>query len=442
MLRRWHPTRAAAIRHWLLCVGVLVLLGIGGVFGGPHAWAWYQLRAGESALNGYHNDTAREHLTACLKVWPASVKAHLLAARAARRDGDFDKAEQHIKDAQGAEGGSSPEIAFEDALVRAAKGDLNDVEDFLRGKADKEPALAPLVWEALGEGYLRMQRILDAYSCLNQWLERDADDVQALYLRGSVSWHIKSFKHAVPDFRRVVELDPERIEARRRLAVGLLETHHLDEALEQLEFLIQREPDNADLMVYMARCQHGLGHPLKAKQILDDVLAEHPDHGPALRARGHLAWLAGQTADADRWLRAAIKQMPHDYQAHWELSQVLRQLPGKQAEARAEEELAEKLKKTLERLEQLSKSELTKKPHDPKLHYELGMLYTSLGQKEMGARWLSSALRENERFAPAHAALAEYYDSIGQSEQAKQHREWLEVLKAEDKSTDKPLKSN
>ena len=60
----------------------------------------------------------------------------------------------------------------------------------------------------------------------------------------------------------------------------------------------------------------------------------------------------------------------------------------------------------------------------------------------MGARWLSSALRENERFAPAHAALAEYYDSIGQSEQAKQHREWLEVLKAEDKSTDKPLKSN
>jgi tetratricopeptide (TPR) repeat protein len=431
MLRRHFQGLTASLRrHWLLWVVVLALVGGGTLLAGPHASAWYHRYAGESALKSYHNEKARNHLSACLKVWPKDVKALLLAARAARRDGDYTTAQQHVHDAQEANGGSSSEIALEAKLIDASMGLLNDQgEDYLHTRAEKEPVVAPLIWEALAEGYTRMHRILDAFACLEKWLTREPDNVQALYLRGSVSLAVRANKRAIPDFRRVVELDPERDEARRRLAFCLLETHYLDEAIEHFEYLRRRDPDNPELLVRMARCEHGLGNAKKAKQILDTVLEESPDYGPALLARGHLDRLAGKPADAEDHLRAAVKYMPYDYQAHFELKDVLRQR-GKESEARAIEDKGEKLKAAYDRLEKLTTHELNRRPHDPALHYELGMILMSLGHKKMGAHWLSSALNKDESFAPAYEALAEYYEGTGDTEAAEYHRKKAAELKA------------
>ena len=51
-------------------------------------------------------------------------------------------------------------MLLEWALLKAVQGNLLEVEEFLVERARKDPAVAPLVWEALAEGDVRMYRTL------------------------------------------------------------------------------------------------------------------------------------------------------------------------------------------------------------------------------------------------------------------------------------------
>src|SRR6266566_7160778 len=86
-------------RRWLLFL-ILVLLCGGALWAGPHLWAWYHLRAAETALQRYHSAEASDHLRVCLQVWSSRPRVHLLAGRAARQSGDYDEAEQHLRACQ------------------------------------------------------------------------------------------------------------------------------------------------------------------------------------------------------------------------------------------------------------------------------------------------------------------------------------------------------
>ena len=73
----------------------LVLTGVG--LAVPHLKAWYHYRAGKTALERYHAVEALGHLNACLRTWPESKDARLLAARAARRADRLDEAVAHLE---------------------------------------------------------------------------------------------------------------------------------------------------------------------------------------------------------------------------------------------------------------------------------------------------------------------------------------------------------
>ena len=61
-------------------------------------------------------------------------------------------------------------------------------------------------------------RTLDALGCLDQWLRDDPDNVRALMLKGNLFWQVKAPLKAIPEYRRVLELDAGQLEARWRLA--------------------------------------------------------------------------------------------------------------------------------------------------------------------------------------------------------------------------------
>jgi len=61
------------------------------------------------------------------------------------------------------------------------------------------------------------------------------------------------------------------------------------------------------------------------------------------------------------------------------------------------------------------------RPNDPALHVEMGTLLLALGHKKVGLQWLENAVTLKPDFAPAHAALAEYYRSQGETEKAAEH---------------------
>jgi tetratricopeptide (TPR) repeat protein len=400
---------------------LLILVAVGAL-AWPRLLGRYHLRAARTALEQFHTAEAQSHLDVCLKTWPNRAEVRLLAGRCARQAEVFEEAQEHLATCQRLEGTASPESVLEAILIRAAMGDLDQMDEYLLARAEKEPALAARIWDALVKGYLRMYRMLDALACLERWLQYQPDNVQALFLRGNFYRQLNKLPKAAPDYRRAVELDPERDDARSWFTVCLLETARYDEAIPHLEYLHARRPDDSDVQVRLARCHARMGRVKQARELLDAVLAEHPDHGSALRTHGELAQLAGDLAEAEKWLRQAVKALPQDYQTNWSLSQVLQQ-QDKSAEAKAQLARVEELKKQLERLGEISSHAMASRPHDPALHCELGTLLISLGHRDLGERWLQSALHQDARYQPAHAALADYYESQGKAQVAAYHRQ-------------------
>jgi tetratricopeptide (TPR) repeat protein len=411
-------------------VAVLLLLALGGALA-TQGYAWYQLRAGRAALERYKTAEARGHLDACLRLWPRSETAHLLSARAARRAGDLEAAHRHIEACQKTEGKQSPDVLLEWELLRAVEGDLLEVEESLTERARKDPAVAPLVWEALAEGDIRMYRTLSAMNLLDAWIQADPDNPRAHFLRGNAVRQGGTAK-AVPDYRRAVELAPDDDEARWWLAVSLQEAGQFDEALQHLERLRDRGWPNRDLRPRLARSLDRLKRTDEARALLDAALADDPHHVLALRVRGQLEMSADNFPAAEEVLREAVRLQPSDYHTRYALVQCFRQ-QGKDAEARQEEAAAEKVKERQERLGQLRGREMSMRPHDPAVHCQMGVLFDALGYPEVAEKWLFSALNEDPDYRPGHAALADFYERHQREpEQAAEHRRLARGAKAPD----------
>ena len=406
--------------RWRL-LAVLLVVGLGAGLAAPHAWAWYQLRAARTALARYRPEVARQHLDRCLAIWPSSAEARLLASRAARQSGDLEEADRQLRACQRLGAGNADDVALEWALLRAAGGNPGEVEEFLQRRAELAPEQAPLIWEALVEGYLRIYRILDAVACLDHWLQFAPDDLRALELRGQAWRKGRSAAKAAADYRRVLELDPSRNEARWQLGLCLLDMGSYEEAVAELEPIDRLRPNDPEVQVRLARAYNMLDRPDQARALLRRVLDDHPEHGLALRTLGQLALMHRRPAEAEPWLRKASRALPDYYQTHWFLFQALSQLKHVE-EAQKVMRKAERIRDRAERLGELRSRRLSEQPLDPALHVEMGVLLLRSGHDDLGERWLLSALNLAPRHAPAHAALADLYQRKGDRARTEEHR--------------------
>lgn len=411
------PRPSRRTRRAATTAAALLVCGIAA----PHLWAWDRLRTARADLGRHRPEAAGQALASCLRVWPDRPAVLLLASRAARQAGDFAAADGLLRDCRRRAGGPTEEVAFEWALLQAAGGHVRDTEEYLQSRADQDPARAGLAWEALAEGYIRVYRTVDAMALLEFWLARDPGNVRALELRGVALVTGKGVARGSDDFRRVLALDPTRADTRLRLVRCLLDLGGYEEALPHLETLLRDRPGDPELLVRLARCQNMLDRGALARRTLDGVLAEHPDHGLALRTRGQFALSAQQPAEAEGWLRRAAAALPDDYQAQWLLFQALQQ-QGKTADAAAHLRTVEQVRDRAERLSELQSRKLAEQPLDPGLHYEMGVLLLRAGHPDLGERWLLGAVALDPAYRPAHAALADLYDRAGKKAEADDHR--------------------
>jgi tetratricopeptide (TPR) repeat protein len=409
-----------------LLLALLLLLGIAGT-SGPWLGAWYHLRQGRIELQRYHPDKARRHLEAYLRLWPHNVTAHLLAARAARQMGAYDEAEEHLRQAQREQREPSEEVVLEWTLHRATLGDLDRTEPHLLPLTREDSERALLACEALATGYRRTYRIPQALTVLEIWLERRPNHVQALLLRGHLWGQINVFRRAIPDYQRVLEQEPEREEARRWLALCLVESSRWHEALPHLEDLHRQHPDDRDICVLLASCWSDLGQAEQARQILQAVLVERPDDPLALRSLGRTLLQEQQLAEAETCLRRAIAVAPYDYKAQWFLYEALRQ-QDKTTEAESQLERTQQLERRWTRYHEITQQELSARPLDVALHAELGSLLLDLGYTDAGRNWLLNAVHRDPQCRFAHEALARYYQQQGDAEKAAQHQRQVRAI--------------
>jgi Tfp pilus assembly protein PilF len=83
---------------------------------------------------------------------------------------------------------------------------------------------------------------------------------------------------------------------------------------------------------------------------------------------------------------------------------------------------AEQLRDSAARLGELRSRRMSEQPLDPALHVEMAVLMLRAGNDALGESWLKSALSLDDRYAPAHAALADLYQRKGDTARAEEHR--------------------
>jgi tetratricopeptide (TPR) repeat protein len=396
---------------------VLGLLVVAGVLLAPHARAYYHARAADRAIARGDFDEALGHLDVCLAVWPDRASTRFLAARPARRAGRLDEAERHLTRLQAAHG-PSEQTALEWALLQVERGDLERAEDYLRRTVGPDHPDAAIVCEALARGYLLTDRLNDLRGVADKWLEVRPGDTHALYYRGLACERLGQWPEAVAAYRESVEADPENADARLHLAELLL-VHYQDaaQALDHYERVRGRRPSDPAVLIGLARCRRELGQTAAARDLLDGLLAAHPDHARALAERGRVALAEDDPAGAERWLRQAVAGAPEDAAALHSLKSALT-LQDKKDEAAQLEPRINQLNADLKRYREVVWA-VAKDPRNPALRTEAAEICARLGRKDEQRRWLATALL----IAPSDERVRAALDAADRESPARPPRE-------------------
>jgi tetratricopeptide (TPR) repeat protein len=402
-------------------VALAVLLGAAACLPG---YAFYQWHAAQVALREGRPDDARRALDFCLRVWPRSAAVHLLAARVDRVQGHFADAEAHLNRCKKLQGGATEATQLEFLLLRTQTGEVDEVAPALLDLAARDHPEKATILDALTRAYLHHFRYGPAYACLTRWIEAIPDSAQAYHWRGWVLERLNNYKLAMQDYERALELDPNLVAVRLRVAEMLLDDHKPLEAIPHLERLQSQEPGRADVMARLGQCRFLQGRAEEARRLLEAAVKELPNDISVLVHLGKLDLQEGRPAEAEAWLRRALAADPSATEVRYTLVNVL-QVQGRRDEAAAELAAYERHKTLLERTNHLLRDEAERPGQPPDVVYELGADLLELGREREGLYWLDQALLRNPGHQPSHKALADYYEKKGDREKAAAHRSRL-----------------
>ena len=229
-----------------------------------------------------------------------------------------------------------------------------------------------------------------------------------------------------------MDRDAANDEARRHLAHCLVQVGRYQEAAQHLQILLGKTPGDPLLSTLLARAVSISASATRPADCSMMFCVHTPITPRPCAERGRIALAAEKYADAENWLRQALRVLPYDYEANWGLNQALLG-QGKTAEAKPQLAKVQQLKNANARIHEIQTHEMDLHPNDAALQGELGDLLAQTGQRDIGERWLLHALQLDPRLPAVHAALARLYDEKGDVDKAEEHRREANRLKANKK---------
>ena len=126
--------------------------------------------------------------------------------------------------------------------------------------------------------------------------EEQAKEARRLFRLGQMRMQSGDLTGAIEAFREALGLLPTYREARLSLGAALIRAGKFAEAEQELLLLVESSPTPGALFNY-ALALRGLGRTGEALEVVDRILAEHPDYARAYLLRGEL--LEAETAFAE-----------------------------------------------------------------------------------------------------------------------------------------------
>src|SRR5262249_33575404 len=151
--------------------------------------------------------------------------------------------------------GATDDYTRESFLVMAAAGDIDKAEKYCRERIDHQDPATPVILEALVADCTRQYRMGQALAYLQDWLELQPDDIQALLYQVTMDRPGNRLDEAIARYHRILQLAPDHQAARFGLAATLLQTRRYQEALPCLEDVLKRDPDSGETLILLAQCR-------------------------------------------------------------------------------------------------------------------------------------------------------------------------------------------
>ncbi|HEV3446282.1 MAG TPA: tetratricopeptide repeat protein, partial [Gemmataceae bacterium] len=366
----------------------------------------HHLQAAQAAWNREAFDEAEAKLKLCLKVWPRSYQAHLLAARVARRQHAFAAAQEHLARCEDLQA-KTEDVKLESILLQVQQGRFAGLEEPLFRLVVENGPNAPVILEALAEGYVRSFEQQKAFIAIQELLKRQPDNYSGFLIRGKLQESQSQDESALEDYEHAVALKPEADEIRLQLANVLLKLGRPRQAIAQFRCLRERQPDSLPVALSLARCLQDLAQLDEARELLDSILAAHPEHAAALVERGRLAIRRAEWQDAETRLSKAVSLAPYDREAHLVYHACL-DAEHKRVEADKILAIVLRLDTDLAYINELT-AKLRQMPGNSALASDLGILLLRNGREEEGRHWLERALQRDSGNVAARAALQELW---------------------------------
>ena len=404
-------------RLTLLLAFLLVAGSAAGLWGyGVHQW-----RAAQAALKEDRPGDARERLAVCLRVWPRDVEVHRLAARAARLMGDLHAAETHLNRCIELEDGATEAVRLEFLLLRVQAGEVDQLAAVLFDAVEKGHPESPVILETVARAYILRLRYKPGYACLSKWIEIEPRNAKPYHWRGWALERLNNHKAAKEDYHRALEIDPNLVPVRLRVAEMFLEDKQAPEALPHLERLLRQVPDDPQVQARMGICLFLQGRGTEARRLMEGAVVRLP-HDPALLvALANLDLQEGRGAEAEQRLRTVLTADPSDTEALFVLASTL-QFQGRTAEAAATLADYERKRAVVERINELLKDKADSPTAKADDYAEIGQLFLQIGREKFGVYWLERSLERDPSNQAAHRALADHYERKGNASASATHR--------------------
>src|SRR5438552_2197522 len=283
-------------RRWALRVILLLLVGTGLAC---HAWAHAHYRAAQRALARRDLAEAQRHLAQSLKVWFWRADTYLLAARTARRAGDFDQANTYLRRCR-ALGGPEEALDLEYKLLSVQQGDL----------VGQEGSLVNLVRQGHPD---------EARQLLERLLAKEPRNGLALQERGRLALQFESAAEAEKWLRRAAAEQP----AEREVLYGLLQ------CLKQLH----KDKEAAQVQAQLAQIDADLA---RLAVVTRQIAATPHDAGLRCEA-GQIMLRNGQETEGLRWLASALHEDPSHADTLQTLEEHMKKKEAEKEKGRGEE---------------------------------------------------------------------------------------------------------
>jgi predicted Zn-dependent protease len=301
------------------------------------------------------------------------------------------------------------------ALDQAREGDFEAAAPALHRALERSPDDVPIL-EELVRGHLKTDDKVAALPLLDRWCRLRPEDAEPFRLRMQALRQTKP-AGALADGLHLLQRNPQDVGLRLRVAGLHFATGDFALAEKECRDVLRREPGRTAATRLLAETLKARGQRDEAARLLDNLLRKHPGDTAAMLGRAVLHLDTGQPQRAIPLLEQVLQLDPRRQRTGRYQLALAYERAGRPADAR----------RVLGELQAMQEAEvlndaLRSQPNNPDV--QLRAARALLAGRHVGAALdlIGKVLERRPADPEAHRLLATYYDSIGQTERAAEHR--------------------